>query len=347
MELLAPRLEGAIVAIGNAPTALWKIMEMARSGGPRPALVVGLPVGFVGARESKLALLGKRSVLHHQHQPSRRQPGGGGGRQRPGHVRPTGGMSHVESDGYRGGIVCGWAIVLLAHAGPGHAHLRRHPAGRLGGRSGSWWRRRSCSGDCGRCDRRRAEDPRYMTMVAMVGAAIFVISCMPVPIPWIGTCSHPCGTGLGALLIGPGPTVVVASIALLFQALFLAHGGLTTLGANIVSMGVVGAFTAYGVFHLLRAAPRARVCGGLAGRACSPIGPPTPRPRWNWPRALHGDGSMWAMFAAVMVAFVPTQLPLGIAEGFVTAVAYRFVLAPAGVARHVPRLGSGCGGTDA
>ena len=56
MELLAPYLEGAIVAIGNAPTALWKVMELARSGGPRPALVVGLPVGFVGARESKLAL---------------------------------------------------------------------------------------------------------------------------------------------------------------------------------------------------------------------------------------------------------------------------------------------------
>jgi len=56
MELLAPHLEGAIVAIGNAPTALWKVMELARNGGPRPALVVGLPVGFVGARESKLAL---------------------------------------------------------------------------------------------------------------------------------------------------------------------------------------------------------------------------------------------------------------------------------------------------
>ena len=56
MELLAPHIEGAIVAIGNAPTALWKVMELARTGGPRPALVVGLPVGFVGARESKLAL---------------------------------------------------------------------------------------------------------------------------------------------------------------------------------------------------------------------------------------------------------------------------------------------------
>ena len=57
MELLAPQWEGAIVAIGNAPTALWKVLELARSGAARPALVVGLPVGFVGAREAKAALL--------------------------------------------------------------------------------------------------------------------------------------------------------------------------------------------------------------------------------------------------------------------------------------------------
>lgn len=56
MEFLAERLDGAIVAVGNAPTALWKLMEMARNHGPRPALVVGLPVGFVGAHESKAAL---------------------------------------------------------------------------------------------------------------------------------------------------------------------------------------------------------------------------------------------------------------------------------------------------
>ena len=57
MEMLLPRLDGAIVAVGNAPTALWKVLEIARRGGPRPALVVGLPVGLVGARESKAALL--------------------------------------------------------------------------------------------------------------------------------------------------------------------------------------------------------------------------------------------------------------------------------------------------
>ena len=53
MEKLAPHFEGAIVAIGNAPTALWQVLDIARRGGPRPALVVGLPVGFVGAAGSR------------------------------------------------------------------------------------------------------------------------------------------------------------------------------------------------------------------------------------------------------------------------------------------------------
>ncbi len=56
MRCLGGRLAGAVVAIGNAPTALWTLMEMAAQGGPVPALVIGMPVGFVGAHESKLAL---------------------------------------------------------------------------------------------------------------------------------------------------------------------------------------------------------------------------------------------------------------------------------------------------
>lgn len=171
----------------------------------------------------------------------------------------------------------------------------------------------------------RERNPMAMTMVAMVGAAVFVISSMPIPIPWLGTCSHPCGTSLGALLIGPSPTVVVASIALLLQAMFLGHGGLTTLGANVVSMGVVGAASAYGVFRLLRslrvpafgAAMTAGIVSDWATYATTSL---------QLSSALHGDGSFWAMTAAVVVAFVPTQLPLGIAEGVMTAFAYRFVL---------------------
>jgi cobalt/nickel transport system permease protein len=173
--------------------------------------------------------------------------------------------------------------------------------------------------------RRQAAEPQYTALVAMVGSAIFVISCMAIPIPVAHSCSHPCGTGLGALLIGPGPTVVVASIALLLQALFLCHGGLTTLGANVFSMGVVGAFSAYFTFHLLRRmrvpiVPAAMAAGLISDWGCYATC------SFELASALHQSASIWTMFAAIALSFVPTQLPLGIIEGVITAGAYRFVL---------------------
>ena len=56
VDLWGPRLDGAVVAIGNAPTALFRLLELLVSGGPRPAAIIGVPVGFVGAAESKVAL---------------------------------------------------------------------------------------------------------------------------------------------------------------------------------------------------------------------------------------------------------------------------------------------------
>ncbi len=56
LELWGDRLDGAVVAIGNAPTALFRLLEMLASGAPRPAAILGIPVGFVGAAESKDAL---------------------------------------------------------------------------------------------------------------------------------------------------------------------------------------------------------------------------------------------------------------------------------------------------
>jgi precorrin-8X/cobalt-precorrin-8 methylmutase len=56
MDLWSDRLGGAVVAVGNAPTALFRLLEMVESGAPRPAAVIGIPVGFVGAAESKEAL---------------------------------------------------------------------------------------------------------------------------------------------------------------------------------------------------------------------------------------------------------------------------------------------------
>ena len=57
IELWLPRLGGAVVAIGNAPTALFRLLEAISAGAPRPAAIIGMPVGFVGAAESKEALI--------------------------------------------------------------------------------------------------------------------------------------------------------------------------------------------------------------------------------------------------------------------------------------------------
>jgi cobalt/nickel transport system permease protein len=172
--------------------------------------------------------------------------------------------------------------------------------------------------------RRSEELPYFKPLVGLVGAAVFLISCMPIPVPSAGTCSHPCGTGLAAILIGPGLTVVVASIALTLQALFLAHGGLTTLGANIVSMGVAGAYVGYGVYWVIRrlglpwvmAAFLAGLLSDWATYAMTSV---------ELAAALHGGGSFSTMFSLILIAFVPTQLPLGILEGILCVGALKFV----------------------
>ena len=162
-------------------------------------------------------------------------------------------------------------------------------------------------------------------MVGLVGAAVFIISCMPIPVPTAGSCSHPCGTGIAAIFIGPLLTVVVTSIALLLQALFLAHGGLTTLGADLVSMGVAGAFAGYFSFILIRrlsgnwwiAAFFAGLLSDWATYTVTSVQLAT---------ALHGSAPIGKFFLTVLLAFVPTQVPLGIVEGFLCVGAYRFIL---------------------
>ena len=82
--------------------------------------------------------------------------------------------------------------------------------------------------------------PGFLPLVGLVGAAVFVFSCFPIPVIGLNgmATAHPAGTGMSAVLLGPFVSVVIAGIALFIQALFLAHGGLTTLGVNIFSMGV-------------------------------------------------------------------------------------------------------------
>lgn len=165
--------------------------------------------------------------------------------------------------------------------------------------------------------KKSALNPHFKVLLGLMGAVIFIISCMPVPVPTAGTCSHPAGTGISAVLVGPVMSILVTSIALLIQALFLAHGGLTTWGADIVSMGVMGSFAAYLGFRTLQKlrAPLF-VCGFTAGLLADWATYITTS--FELASALHGSKSMLPLFYTIIVAFIPTQLPLGILEGFLT-----------------------------
>lgn len=91
-----------------------------------------------------------------------------------------------------------------------------------------------------------------LPLLAVSGAFIFVLSSLKLPSPIAMSSSHPTGTGLSAITFGPAITAVMSAIVLLFQALLLAHGGITTLGANCFSMGFFGPLLAWLVYKALQ-----------------------------------------------------------------------------------------------
>ena len=97
------------------------------------------------------------------------------------------------------------------------------------------------------------EHPEQRMTVALSGAFIFLLSSLKLP-SVTGSSSHPTGTGFSVALYGVCITSLLATIVLIFQALLLAHGGLTTLGANIVSMGIIGPMFGLLFWVLLRKA---------------------------------------------------------------------------------------------
>ena len=97
--------------------------------------------------------------------------------------------------------------------------------------------------------RKLKENKRNITLYAMAGAFIFVISSLKIP-SVTGSCSHMTGTGLGAILFGPMAVSILGIIVLVFQAILLAHGGLTTLGANTFSMAIAGPLLSFGIYKL-------------------------------------------------------------------------------------------------
>lgn len=162
------------------------------------------------------------------------------------------------------------------------------------------------------------DDLSWKPLVGLLAAVVFVISCMPVPVPTAGTCSHPCGTGMTAIMVGPFISSLIAAVALLIQALFLAHGGLSTWGANIVSMGIAGSFAGFLVFRLFRfMGVGLAVSAFLAGLFSDWATYLTTSAELA--SGIRGDAPFLPLLGKIVIAFIPTQLPLGILEGAMTA----------------------------
>ncbi len=168
------------------------------------------------------------------------------------------------------------------------------------------------------------EIPMMKQLTGVMTAGIFLVSLLPIPVPMTGTCSHPGGTPLGAILLGPAVSVLMSLIALLFQALFFSHGGLTTLGANTLTMGVFGGWAGWLLFWGLR---RLKVnlfwsgfIAGLLGDLAIYIGTST-----QLALAIHGTHPFREVFKAILVVFIPTQWPIAILEGLFTGLVLKYI----------------------
>ncbi len=160
-------------------------------------------------------------------------------------------------------------------------------------------------------------DRKSITILAITGAFIFVISSLKIP-SVTGSCSHMTGTGLGAILFGPCITSILGLIVLIFQAILLAHGGLTTLGANCFSMAIAGPLVSWLLYKALKAAGVnkkatifvAAFLGDLFTYCVTSV---------ELAFAYHTGGFMAAL-VKFLANFAATQIPLAIIEGILTVV---------------------------
>lgn len=165
------------------------------------------------------------------------------------------------------------------------------------------------------------ENPRLKILLAMAGAFAFVLSALKFP-SVTGSSSHPTGVGFGAILFGPTAMSVIGLIVLIFQAVLLAHGGLTTLGANTFSMAVVGPLVAYSVYRLVKkvkgpqwlAVFLAAALGDIATYVTTSV-----QLALAFPAETGGVAVSLAKFLGI---FAVTQIPLAISEGILTVVIF-------------------------
>jgi cobalt/nickel transport system permease protein len=161
------------------------------------------------------------------------------------------------------------------------------------------------------------ETPESKALLAVSGAFMFILSSLKLP-SVTGSCSHPCGNGLGAALFGPAVTAVLAAIVLIFQALLLAHGGLTTLGANIFSMGIVGPVVAWLIYKGLT---KANVSSTIAIFFAAFLGDLLTYVATSFQLGLAFPSPTFGeAVTKFLIIFAVTQVPLAIGEGILTVI---------------------------
>lgn len=169
------------------------------------------------------------------------------------------------------------------------------------------------------------EEPKKKLLLALCGAFVFVLSALKIP-SLTGSCSHPTGIGLGAILFGPSVMAVLGTIVLLFQALLLAHGGLTTLGANAFSMAIVGPIVTFLIFKFLK---KRNVKLGTNVFISAALGDLATYTVTALQLALafpDATGGVMVSAAKFLGVFFVTQIPIAIAEGILTTIIYNLII---------------------
>lgn len=163
--------------------------------------------------------------------------------------------------------------------------------------------------------------PERRPLLAMAGAFIFLVSLVPFP-AFLGTCSHPCGTPLAAILLGPGITFVLACLGLLLQAAFFAHGGFSSLGANTLTLGVVGGLVGWASYHLARKSGASRLVAGMIAGFLGDVATYAAAGfilgahlAWVVPHPLH---DLSTYLKLIYLAYLPVQGPIALGEAVIT-----------------------------
>lgn len=168
------------------------------------------------------------------------------------------------------------------------------------------------------------KNPESKLLLAAVGAFTLLLSAIKLP-SVTGSSSHPTGTGLGAVVLKPPVMAALGTIVLIFQALLLAHGGLTTLGANAFSMAIAGPWAGYGCWLLIKklGGPAkvgvffAMMVANLVTYCVTSL-----QLALAYPDPESGFGGALVKFLGI---FAVTQIPLAIAEGLLGIVVWNLL----------------------